>query len=117
MVPDAINHLIPYGHTVTITAQILNRLDQPVSAAGIPIYLGQIVYAQRGLEYGQALIDAGYPGETPMTALTNAQGQAIFTIRDVHPESNPIYFEANLVNNQDYYPYGYSQILPIRFGH
>ncbi len=115
--PDAINHLIPYGHTVTITAQILNRLDQPVPAPGIPIYLGQIVYAQRGLQYGQALINNGYPGETPMTTMTNAQGQAVFTIRDVHPESNPIYFEANLVNSQDYYPYGYSQILPVRFGH
>ena len=27
-----------------------------------------------------------------------------------------IYFEANLVNADQFYPYGYSEILPIRFG-
>jgi len=29
--------------------------------------------------------------------------------------TNSVYFEANLVNDQHYYPYGYSDILPIRF--
>ncbi len=115
--PDAVNHPVPYGHTLTLTAQILNRFDQPVPASGVPIYLGQIIYAQRGLQYGQALVNSGYPGETPMTTLTNPQGQAVFTIRDVRRENDPVSFEANLVNSQDYYPYGYSQIVPVRFGH
>ncbi|WP_020375797.1 hypothetical protein [Sulfobacillus thermosulfidooxidans] len=115
LIPDAINHPVPYGQSITITAEILNRMDQPVHVNNIPIYLGQIIYAQRGLQYGQAIINDGYPGETPVTATTNSRGEATFTIRDVHPETDPVYFEANLVNNHDYYPYGYSQILPIRF--
>jgi len=28
---------------------------------------------------------------------------------------NPVYFEANLVSATQFYPYGYSSILPIRF--
>ena len=116
LIPDAINHPIPYGKPLTVTAEILNRMDQPVHAKGIPIYLGQVIYAQRGLQYGQAIINNGDPGETPVSANTNNEGQATFTIRDVHSETNPVYFEANLVDNHDYYPYGYSQILPVRFG-
>lgn len=116
LIPDAVNHPVPYGTPLAVTAEILNRLDQPVHVAGVPIYLGQIIYAQRGLQYGEAVINGGDAGETPVSATTNGQGQATFVIRDVHPESDPIYFEANLVNNQDYYPYGYSQILPVRFG-
>ncbi|MCY0878156.1 MAG: hypothetical protein OWU84_04360 [Firmicutes bacterium] len=115
LTPDAINHPVAYGALITLRAQILNRLDQPVHVSGIPIYLGQIIYAQRGLQYGEAIINGSYPGETPVAATTNADGQATFTIRDLQPETDPVYFEANLVNNLDYYPYGYSQILPIRF--
>ena len=29
---------------------------------------------------------------------------------------DPVYFEANLVNLGQFYPYGYSDPLPIRFG-
>lgn len=116
LIPDAINHPVPYGVPVTVTAQILNRLDQPVRVADIPIYLGQIIYAQQGLQYGEAIINGGYPGQTPMMATTNGQGQATFTLRDLQHEANPVYFEANLVNDINYYPYGYSQILPVRFG-
>jgi hypothetical protein len=116
LIPDAINRPVPYGVPVTFRAQILNRFDRPVHVAGIPVYLGQIIYAQRGLQFGEALINNGYPGETPMTAYTNAQGQAVFSVREVHQLSDPVYFEANLVNSRDYYPYGYSQIVPVRFG-
>lgn len=116
LIPDAINHPVPYGVPVTVTAEVLNQLDQPMAVAGMPIYLGQIIYAQQGLQYGQAIINGGYAGETPMMAMTNRQGEATFTIRDVRHETNPVYFEANLANNINYYPYGYSQILPVRFG-
>lgn len=116
LVPDAINHPVPYGSPVTLRAQILNRMDQPVHVSGTPIYLGQIVYAQRGLQYGEAIINGSNAGATPVSATTNAQGQAQFVVRDVHSEIDPVFFEANLVNNQDYYPYGYSQIVPVRFG-
>jgi hypothetical protein len=116
LVPDAIGHLITIGHAVTVKAEVLDRLNRPVHRAGIPVYLGQIVYGQRGLQYGEAVINGGPPGRTPVSALTNAQGVATFTVVGTQPTANPVYFEANLVNGSAYYPYGYSQILPIRFG-
>jgi len=30
-------------------------------------------------------------------------------------EPDPVSFEANLVSTSGFYPYGYSQIVPIRF--
>ncbi len=115
MLPDAVNHPVPIQQVVTLQVRILNRLDQPVPVGSVPVYLGQIIYAQRGLEYGQAQINHGYPGETPVTALTNARGIATFVIRDTTAPSDPVYFEANLVNDTYFYPYGYSQIVPVRF--
>ena len=78
--------------------------------------MGQIVYSQQGLIFGEAIINQGQVGQTPVVAYTNAQGVATFTIRGTQSSSNPVYFEANLVNSRQFYPYGYSDILPIRFG-
>jgi hypothetical protein len=115
MIPDAVNYPVPVGHPLTLRIRILNRFDQPVAADAIPVYLGQIIYAQSGLQYGQAQINHGYPGETPVEALTNAQGVATFVIRSTAAPTDPVYFEANLVNDTYFYPYGYSQIVPVRF--
>lgn len=114
--PDAVNRPVAAGQPVSFQAQVLNQLDQPVRVAQVPVYLGQIVYAESGLQYGEARVNRGYPGETPRMALTNARGQARFTVVSPSAHRDPIYFEANLVNSQDYYPYGYSQIVPVRFG-
>lgn len=116
LTPDAVTRVVPVGAPVTVHAQILNELDQPVRRAGEPVYLGQIIYTQHGLEFSEAVINHGAIGETPVTAYTDAQGEATFTIRGVQASTDPVYFEANLVNAQQRYPYGYSQILPIRFG-
>jgi hypothetical protein len=55
-------------------------------------------------------------GQTPVEALTNSAGIATFNIRSPVGGSDPIYFEANLVNPTYFYPYGYSSILTVRFG-
>lgn len=115
LTPDAINHSVPYGTKIVIKAQILDRYDRPVHADHVSVYMGQIIYAQRGLIYGQATINNGNVGQTPIMALTNSQGVATFTITDTVKESDPVYFEANLEDNVNFYPYGYSQIVPIRF--
>jgi len=114
--PDAINHLVTPGVQVTVRAAILDQLNQPVHVSGVPIYLGQIIYAQRGLLYAQAIINGGQPGETPVSATTDSGGVATFVIQGTQTSADPVYFEANLVNGQQFYPYGYSAILPIRFG-
>ena len=63
----------------------------------MPVYLGQIIYAQQGLQFSQAFINNGQQGQTPVEARTNKRGVATFTIRSPVGGSDPVYFEANLV--------------------
>ena len=95
---------------------LLDRLDRPVAESGVPVYLGQVIYGQQGLVFGQAIINQGQVGQTPVVAYTDAQGVATFTVRGTQRSVDPVYFEANLVDGHQYYPYGYSDIVPIRFG-
>ena len=114
--PAAINQTVHVGQQITVRAQIVNRLDQPVAAAAVPVYLGQIIYAQQGLQFAQAFINNGLEGQTPVEALTDKHGAATFKIRCPVGGRDPVYFEANLVNPTYFYPYGYSPILTVRFG-
>ncbi|WP_298447254.1 hypothetical protein, partial [Ferrimicrobium sp.] len=116
LVPDAIGTRVPLGQPVILHAELLNRLDQRVRKAGVPVYLGQVVYAQRGLLYGGSSINRSAPGATPVEELTGSNGVASFRIVERSVEADPISFEANLVSTSGFYPYGYSQIVPIRFG-
>jgi uncharacterized membrane protein len=113
--PATVDTPVPAGHRVTVRAQIVNRLDDPMHVANVPVYLGQVIYAQRGLQFSQAVINHGLPGQTPVRALTNARGVATFTIHSPVGGANPVYFEANLVKPVSAYPYGYSPILAVRF--
>jgi uncharacterized membrane protein len=113
--PETINNPVAVGQQITVHAEILNRLDQRIRVANVPVYLGQVIYAQRGLQFSQAVINQGQPGQTPVEALTNAAGVATFTIHSPVANSDPVYFEANLVNPTLFYPYGYSPILAVRF--
>jgi hypothetical protein len=114
--PDAVNGVIPIGQTVVLHAEILDHLNRPVTLSGVPVYMGQVIYDQQGLIFGQAVINQGQVGQTPVVAYTNARGVATFDVRGTQATSNPVYFEANLVNQNQFYPYGYSEIVPIRFG-
>ncbi|ACU53418.1 putative integral membrane protein [Acidimicrobium ferrooxidans DSM 10331] len=115
LVPDAVNIPVALGQQVVLHAELLDRFDQPVREAGVPIFLGQIIYAQRGLLYSSASINGAAPGATPVEELTGPNGVATFVIVDRAAEPDPVSFEANLVSTSGYYPYGYSQIVPIRF--
>lgn len=114
--PDAVSRVVPLDQPLVVHAQVLDRLDRPVDRSGVPIYLGQVIYDQQGLKFGQAIINGGQVGQTPVVAYTNAEGMATFTIRGTHASLDPVSFEANLVNSGQFYPYGYSSILPVRFG-
>ncbi len=113
--PATINYAITRGQSFTVHAEIVNRLDQPVRAANVPVYLGQVIYEQGGTRISEAYINKGNRGQTPVLALTNAQGVATFTIHSPLTYHAPIYFEANLVKSGSAYPYGYSPILAVRF--
>jgi uncharacterized membrane protein len=113
--PAVIARPVDVGQQFTVRAEIVNRLDRPMRVAGVPVYLGQVIYGQHGLEFSQAVINQGQPGQTPVEALTNGAGVATFRIRSPVAGSDPVYFEANLVNPAAFYPYGYSPILAVRF--
>ncbi|HTP14778.1 MAG TPA: hypothetical protein VMK13_02950 [Streptosporangiaceae bacterium] len=113
--PASIEEPVARGQDITVHAEIVNRLDQPMLVANVPVYLGQVIYAQRGLQFSQAVVNQGQPGQTPVQALTNADGVATFTIHSPVGGTDPVYFEANLVKPESFYPYGYSPILSVRF--
>jgi hypothetical protein len=114
--PASVNQIVPIGQPVVLRIELLDHLNRPVTESDIPVYLGQVIYGQQGLVFGQAIINQGQVGQTPVVAYTDGQGVATFTIRGTQQSADPVYFEANLVNEQLYYPYGYSDIVPIRFG-
>ena len=103
------------GQQITVQAEIVNRLDEPMRVSNVPVYLGQVIYAQRGLQFSEAIINRSLPGQTPVEAMTNAEGVATFTISSPVGGANAVYFEANLVKPGLLYPYGYSPILAVRF--
>lgn len=115
LIPEAVERPVGIGHLVTLRAQVLNASNQPVNVADIPVFLGQVSYTQPGLVYTQAVINNSSPGATPVEASTNAQGVATFSVTNFTSSVNPVYFEANLVNQLSNYPYGYSNIVTIRF--
>ncbi len=114
--PDAFNRVTPVGQPVTVHAQLLNQFNRPVATPDVSVYLGQIIYDQRGLIYSQASINGRAPGQTPVAALTNGAGVATFTIVGTQTTLDPVSFEANLVSSTQYYPYGYSEIVTMQFG-
>jgi uncharacterized membrane protein len=113
--PSTINAPVARGQNFTVRAEVVNRLNEPMHVANLPVYLGQVIYGQQGLLYSQATINQAPPGHTPVEALTNPRGVATFTIHSPVAGKNPVYFEANLVKAISDYPYGYSPILSVRF--
>ena len=113
--PQAMSRPVLAGQTVTIHAELLNPFDQPLHKAGVPVYMGQIIYEQRGPQPTDTMINGSTPGKTPVMALTDSEGVATFMVQATAASSNPVYYEANLVDSRNYYPYGYSPILIVYF--
>ncbi len=120
--PDAVDKLVPLNHVIPVQAQLVNQFNQPVNLSKVKIYFSQIIYGQNGLLPGNAVIYSKddnsltkYQGTSPVYALTNSTGQATFYIEGRTLFRDPLYFEANLVSSTKYYPFGYSEILSIRF--
>ncbi len=119
--PDSFDRLLPVNQNVTVTVQLLDQFERPVATSGVTIYLSQIEYDQFGLIPGNAIITSKFDnfkhlsGASPVFALTNSKGSATFTISGTKINQDPVYFEANLVDPSQDYPYGFSEIVPIRF--
>jgi uncharacterized membrane protein len=113
--PATVSGPVRAGTTITVRAAIVDRLNRPMHVAGVPVYLGQVIYAQSGTQHSQAVINNKLPGATPVRAVTSRLGVATFRISSAASGVNPVYFEANLTKPQSGYPYGYSPMLSVRF--
>ena len=113
--PATVSGPVRTGQRIIVRAAIVDRLNRPMHIGGVPVYLGQVIYAQSGTQHSQAIINGHLPGQTPVRAATGRDGVAVFRIRSPVGGSNPVYFEANLVKAASGYPFGYSPILSVRF--
>jgi hypothetical protein len=114
-VPQAINTAIPVGRTVTVEVQVTNHFNIPVRKAGIPVYLGQLIYSGRGGHTASARINGNPAGVGQIVSRTDADGAAIFHIVGTKPTPVPISFTAHLVNRSAGYVYATSGYLDIGF--
>ena len=107
--PAAFAHPIPLGSPITLTVQVRNRLGNPIQRAGIPVVLGQTIYAENGILPGETRINGHPEGQSPVQTTTNRQGQATFHIVGVQSLRLPVYFQA-YIQPRHGYPYGYSNV-------
>lgn len=112
LIPGYENGIVAAGKGVTLTVQLRSPLGANVHKAGVRVALGQLIYAQSGLIFGQARINHTPEGQSPVYERTNQLGQAVFDITDSDPQRYPIEFQAWLqaING---YPFGYSELVSV----
>ncbi|MDA8356145.1 MAG: hypothetical protein M0Z95_07620 [Actinomycetota bacterium] len=107
-----VNQVLRSGQSTTLTVQLRSPLGGRVHKANVVVALGQVIYTQTQLVAGEARINHAAEGQSPVTARTNARGEATFHIADTSPQGQPIYFQAWTVSRSGY-PFGYSEIVDI----
>ena len=112
LLPQSVPRLLSVGVPVQLTVRVLDDLNRPVRRAGIPVDLGQVIYDERGLTYGETSINGRPEGQSPVRSLTDASGEARFTVRAIQPQASEIFFQAWIDSG---YPTGYSNLVTLRF--
>ena len=74
--------------------------------SGVPVYLGQVIYGQQGLVFGQAIINQGQVGQTPVVAYTDAARR-----RHLRRPGHPGVGRSGLLRGQPGQP---APVLPVR---
>jgi uncharacterized membrane protein len=114
LTPREVERPVLVGETLTFTAQLQDRVGNPVRRAGREIHLGQIVYSERSLVPGLASINGRPEGASPVAAVTDGDGRARFRVVGVEAQRDPVYLQAWIeVEGQG--PSGYSDKLAVRF--
>ena len=75
--------------------------------------MSQVLYTQDGLFPGESSINGYAEGQSPVTALTDANGVARFTVREVQLQPYEVFYQAYIA---DPFPHGYSAMVSVRFG-
>ncbi|MCY0880738.1 MAG: hypothetical protein OWS74_01985, partial [Firmicutes bacterium] len=105
--PSAINHSVPAGKTVKLTASLRNTLGQVVDKSGE--YIGLSEYED--VAGGTVVPDVSLNGQPPSTQFvwdkTNAHGTVTFYVKALSAQKGPVYFQAILYGHNDQ-PIAYS---------
>ncbi len=112
--PQGIEHPIPLNKTIKFTVQVVDHWGNPVDHAGIVVNLGQTVYAQYGLEAGEASIDGLPEGQSPVAARTDRWGRAVFTVRAVQNQGTQVFLQSWIARSGSP-PSGYSNVVSLQF--
>jgi len=114
LTPDAVDHPVVVGSSVTLTVQLDNRFGSAVPRAGVAVTLGQVIYGQDALIPAESSINGEPEGTSPVTAFTDAQGEATFVVTGVQAQDEPVMYEAWLGGNGAV-PHGYSNMVSVQY--
>ena len=113
--PSYVDHIVPLGHSVSLSVGLQSPYGAPVRRQGVRVALGQVIYGQNTLIPAEAQIDGQPPGNSPVIGLTNSSGVVSFRIRDSSVQNgNPVYFQA-YVDPSGGFPYGYSEVVSVQW--
>jgi hypothetical protein len=110
--PQAVNRIVRDPPEVSFDVVVVDKLNNPIPRAGVPVSLGQVVYSSEGLFPGLASINGKPEGQSPVLALTDAAGVAHFKVRAVQQQPHEIFFQAWL---HEPFPHGYSGLVSVHF--
>lgn len=88
---------VPRDRPLELRAQLTNALGQPQRRSGVRIALTQVSYGPRGAYPAEASINAHQVGRTPVVAVTDRSGVAVFAVRSRLGRPAPVFFQAWVV--------------------
>ncbi len=87
--PQSFDRILVPDTTVTVRARLFDQWDSPIRRSGVPIVVGQTTTGRDGV----VSLNGGRPG-AQTRVVTNSQGAATVTIRDVHGSTAPVVLSA-----------------------
>ncbi len=113
--PSFVNRVVHFGKSVTLRVALRSPYGAPVNQKGVPIALGQVIYAENALIPGEAEINGSAEGKSPVIASSDANGVATFHIVDSSAQGgNPLYFQAYVAPRHGF-PFGYSEVVSVQW--
>lgn len=103
---------VPLGTPVHIALHLRSTFGAPVHKAGVPVFLGQVIYGQDNLIPSEAAINGRPQGQSPVEARTNASGVANFDVVATTQQGSPLYFQAWATGTGGF-PFGYSPVVSV----
>ncbi|MCI0183418.1 hypothetical protein [Sulfoacidibacillus ferrooxidans] len=111
--PRAFNTPVKIGVPFSLTVQLRSTSGIPLHLSGVPVTLNQVMYGPNYVSTASSTINGSQAGAMAVTSITNASGQAVFTVQGQFVEPLPTFFEADIPNSGQ--PFGYSNIASINF--